>query len=325
MIQTVTGWIKQEEITFCHSHEHLFIAEGIPYSINSALKIDDYSLTIKELNHFKKMGGSTIADAQPLGCGRMERQLVRASDDTEVNIIAATGFHKLSFYDKNHWIWRYDVDQLTEIFIHELENGMYIDTDANEPKNYINNKAGFIKTAIDIDRLKDKEKKWFTAAARTSNITGFPIMCHTETKEEALYLAKFYIDHGVKPEKIIICHLDRTLDQLEVHDQLASMGCFLEYDTIGRFKYHSDEEEVELLQYMIQAGHSNKILLGLDTTRERLKSYGADIGLDYIKTIFIPLLKKNHFSTEVLHQLMKYNPRIAFSNLKRGVNDEITK
>lgn len=321
MIETVTGLKTQEEIGFCHSHEHLFISYGVPASINPALCIDNEQLTIQELKRFKEIGGRTIVDAQPVGAGRMEKNLVRASHDTDIQIISATGFHKLDFYSNNHWIFNYNKKQLKEVFIHELIKGMYIETENQEPNEFISNRAGYIKVAIDEQRLADDDKKWFDAAAEASLFTGAPLMCHTESKKQAIFLTDYFIhQHGIEPQQIILCHLDRTLDQLDVHIELADRGVFLEYDTIGRFKYHSDEAEADMIVHMLSHGMEENLLLSLDTTRQRLKSYGGEIGIDHLQMVFLPLLKRKGVDEQTLNDIMTINPAKAFSNIKlRGV------
>lgn len=321
MIETVTGLKTQEEIGFCHSHEHLFIADGVPASINSALCIDNEQLTIQELERFKEIGGRTIVDAQPIGSGRMEEHLVRASQETNIQIVSATGFHKLNFYSNDHWIFNYNKKQLTEVFIHELTKGMYVETENQEPNKFLSNRAGYIKVAIDEQRLVDRDKKWFEAAAEASLYTGAPLMCHTESKEQAVFLTDYFIQHqGIEPQQIILCHLDRTLDQLDVHIELANRGVFIEYDTIGRFKYHSDEAEADMIVHMLNNGLEKNLLLSLDTTRQRLRSYGGEIGLDHLKVVFLPLLKARGVSERTLNEIMTINPAKAFSNTKlRGV------
>jgi 5-phospho-D-xylono-1,4-lactonase len=316
MIQTVRGPIKKEQRGFSHSHEHLFLADGQPAKVNPSLRIDSYSLTVEEMFLFKQVGGNTIVDAQPLGCGRMEEALVQASMETGINIIASTGFHKLAFYPEDHWIFSFNQEQLADVFKRELTEGMYVGTDRDIPTVKIEAKAGLIKTAIDEERVKDKDKKWFYAAAEAAVETGFPIMCHTESESQAVSLAEFYLNKGVSPNQIIVCHLDRTLNGLHVHKELGEQGIFLEYDTIGRFKYHNDEEEAKLIIQMLEWGLEDKILLGLDTTRERMKSYGGDIGLDYIKTTFIPLLKSYGVTKTAIEKMMVHNPFEAFSRKK---------
>ncbi|MFD1414368.1 phosphotriesterase family protein [Oceanobacillus jeddahense] len=313
MIQTVQDHIYPEQLGFCHSHEHLFLAEGQPAKLNPALRIDDYEATIAELEMFRSIGGQAIVDAQPLGSGRMEAELAEASLQTGTHIIASTGFHKLAFYPDNHWIRTFSMEELKAVFIHELTAGMYVGTDSRPPKEYTNHKAGQIKTAIDAERLADPDKKWFIAAAQASIETGIPIMCHTETVEQGIYLTDFYLNEGVSPENIIVCHLDRKLDNIEAHKEIADKGCFVEYDTIGRFKYHDDASEIEMLKQMLEWGFEDSILLGLDTTRQRLKSYGGEIGLDYIIENFIPHMQKCGISNNHIEKFMVQNPSIAFS------------
>ena len=64
-------------------------------------------------------------------------------------------------------------------------------------------------------------------------------------------------------------------------------GSYLEFDTIGRFKYHSDEREIEKFMYLLDAGYEDRLLFSLDTTRERLQAYNPDgVGLTYILKTF---------------------------------------
>ncbi|GGG01672.1 phosphotriesterase family protein [Paenibacillus abyssi] len=316
-IQTVLGPIEQEELGFCHSHEHLFLADGIPALLNPALRIDDLERTMQELRMYKQVGGRSIVDAQPLGCGRMEMQLVEAAARTDIHILASTGFHKLAFYPSDHWIYRYDEAALADIFVHELTVGMYTGTDREEPGSFIDEKAGLIKTAIDEERAGDRDKRWFRAAARAALETGAPLMCHTELCEQGVQLAAYYRNQGIPANQIIICHLDRKLDRLDIHKQLAEQGIYLEYDTIGRFKYHSDEEEAVLIKEMVDSGYEDLILLGLDSTRQRLRSYGGDIGLDHLSVRFLPLLRKFGISDSAIHKMMIDNPAQAFDNKRQ--------
>lgn len=313
-IMSVLGLIEDEDLGYCHSHEHLFIADGVPAQVNPALRIDDFDKTIQELLLYKQAGGRAIVDAQPLGCGRMGTMLLEASRESGIHIIASTGFHKLALYPDNHWIRAFDQSKLTQVFIRELTDGMFEQSDGAEPVNMINARAGIIKTAMDEERMKDVEKKWFRAAAEAALETGAPIMCHIESSNQAIEIVKFYQEIGVKNEQMIICHLDRKLDRMDAHIQLAEQGIYLEYDTIGRYKYHSDEEEASFIKHMVDCGFEDFLLLGLDTTRERLKSYGASIGLDHISTRFIPLLRELGISEIAIHKMMVENPAKAFRN-----------
>ncbi|UKS28285.1 hypothetical protein LOZ80_04940 [Paenibacillus sp. HWE-109] len=313
LIQTVRGPVAMQDFGFCHSHEHLFLAPGQPSSLNPALCLDDYDQSVEELLLFQSCGGRAIVDAQPLGCGRIEAWLLEASIRTDTHIVASTGFHKLSFYRDDHWIRKYEQDRLFDLFVHELTEGMFLRTDLDEPNSCMTAKAGVIKTAMDEERMNDPDKRWFHAAAYAAIHTGAPILCHIESYTQAETLVNMYLELGVPAGQIIICHLDRKLDHLAMHRKLGEMGVYLEYDTIARYKYHSDEEEARLIRQMMDWGLEKRVLLGLDTTRERMKSYGGKIGLDYISRHFIPLLKHNGVSNEHIRLMMTDNPANAFA------------
>ncbi|MFF2090604.1 phosphotriesterase [Paenibacillus sp. NPDC058174] len=317
-IHTVRGNVDKQQLGFCHSHEHLFLAKGHPATLNPALCLDDYEKTLEELLSLRSCGGRAVVDAQPLGSGRMEAWLLQASIDADMHIIASTGFHKLIFYRDDHWIHRYSEEQLTEVFVHELTEGMYTGTDLGEPVHSIAAKAGIIKTAMDAQRMNDPNKRWFNAAAAAAIRTGAPILCHIESYDEADELVRMYMEQGVPADQIIVCHLDRKLDYPERHRRLAELGVYLEYDTIARYKYHGDEEEAELIRQMMDWGLERQVLLGLDTTRERMKSYGGSIGLDFISVSFLPLLRQYGVTENQIASMMIGNPANAFEWREAG-------
>ena len=64
---------------------------------------------------------------------------------------------------------------------------------------------------------------------------------------------------------------------------------------------------------MIEWGFEDKILLGIDTTRARLKSYGGSIGLGYIKERFIPLLLQYGVTRKIIDKFTTINPAKALA------------
>ncbi len=312
-IQTVTGLIQPNELGYCQSHEHLFVADGPTARKFPALRLDNLDATCAELELYREMGGRSIVDAQPVGCGRMADFQLLASNRTGVRIIASTGFHKLMFYPHQHWIHQIDTAHLTKLFAEEIQQGMYVRYDDSNPSEQINAKAGVIKTATDAEGPTGEYEKLFHAAAQAAVNTGATILSHTEMGKCALEQIRFFSDYSITSEAIVICHLDRILTDMQYLMEVASTSVYLELDTIGRFKYHSDEDEAKFIVKLIENGHEDQILLGLDTTRERMKSFGGAIGLDYMFLSFLPLLRSYGIDESIIRKFTFSNPAKAFS------------
>jgi len=312
-LTTVRGKVLSTDIGLCHSHEHLFIKKGQPEKLDASLVLDDFSKTKQEVESFQKLGGKTIVDAQPVGSGRNAGWLKKLSDETDTHILASTGFHKLGFYSEKHWIHDASSDELSALFIDELTNGMFEDGEEGWPQQQISARAGLIKTAADFEGTAGRYFHLFKAAAKAAYETGSPIMSHTELGYNALDQIMLYKTLGIPESQLIICHLDRKMENMDYLLNVASTGVFLELDTIGRFKYHSDEDEVKLICQLLDHGYEDQILLGLDTTRKRMKSYGASIGLDHLIGTFLPLLRESGVNESRIHKMMHTNPANAFS------------
>lgn len=307
-ITTVLGAITPDKLGFCQFHEHILISKGCSEKINSALCIDNLEKSLEELIRYKNAGGSSIIDAQPGGCNRMPLGLAELSKKSGVNIIASTGFHKLIFYPKDHWIHTASMEFLLNFFVNELNSGMYTDIDRIFNNNICKFKAGIIKTALDKVGLTRDYIRLFKAAALASQKTDKTIMIHIEKGSNPIELFQFLTFLGVCPSRLVFCHLDRACSDINTHKYLLKQGCFLEYDTIGRYKYHSDDFEIQLIKEILDSGYSQQLLYSLDTTRERLKSYEPPaIGLDYILKNFNGLMQIAGISEKQIYQISVLN------------------
>lgn len=309
-IQTVAGPISPVLVTFCHCHEHLMISKGVSCTINDNLLINDFQKTLLELQCFAAAGGTTIVDAQPTGCNRAAWSLRQLGKESGVQIIASTGFHKMIFYPRNHWIFRYDEKQLTQVFLHEANIGMYIDCDNALPEFWIDARAGMIKCALDINNLDIQYRKLFNAACNAAKYSGLPLMVHIEQGSDPLALLQYLKSQSINLNRVIFCHMDRSCPDISLHKEILKQGVFMEYDTIGRFKYHDDKKEAAIFSELINAGYEDRLLFSLDTTRERLKSYNPDgVGLAYILNSFVPLLKSCGITDSQIKKIACHNSR----------------
>jgi phosphotriesterase-related protein len=317
-ITTVLGDIDPSALGFCQSHEHLSIARTSPIAGKPGQCIDDPEKNLAELTMYYTAGGRALVDAQPVGCGRDANMLARISEESGVHIIASTGFHKLTFYPEDHWLHSAGEEELTRLFIAELNQGMYLDGDAafpsrqGGPSRKGGAKAGQIKTALDTEGLSPRYEKLFTAAAEAAKATGCALMAHIEKDADPRRLAAFLVKCGLPQNRMIFCHLDRAAGDIRIHKEICGQGIYLEYDTIGRPKYHDDEHEADIVLELVEAGYEKQLLMSLDTTRARLASYGGVPGLTHILDAFIPLLLRRGLTEDHIRNFFVENPARVF-------------
>ena len=64
---------------------------------------------------------------------------------------------------------------------------------------------------------------------------------------------------------------------------------------------------------MIDDGFEGQILLGMDSTRNRYRSYGGSPGLEYILTTFLPMLQRVGIESDSIETIMSANPKNALT------------
>ncbi|MEA4895813.1 MAG: hypothetical protein VB064_11195 [Oscillospiraceae bacterium] len=314
MIHTVLGKINPDALGLTQCHEHLFITKGQSYLCSSDLCIDDLQKSVQEARRFYSGGGRAVVDAQPVGCNRDARALAEISKESSVHIVMSTGFHKMQFYPEGHWIASLCEDRLAELFTEELTRGAYMGTDTYFHPVRQNVRAGIIKTALDACNLQQPYERLFRAASQAQKTTGATMMVHIEKGSNPEALMKYLTGLGVSPDRLYFCHMDRACDRIGIFQSVLQAGITLEFDTIARYKYHSNEYELELLKKLLDKGFEDLLLISLDTTRARLKAYGESaVGLDYIIKDFVPMMREAGISERQIEKMLILNPKRILS------------
>lgn len=308
MIRTVLGDIPHALLGHTQCHEHLFLEKGKSFEINPALCMDDLDKSNAELAAYRAAGGTALVDAQPVRCGRMEDALVNASSKTGVHIVAVTGFHRMLFYDEGAFPVSWTEQQLADLFEGEVTKGM-----TRKDGRRIAACAGMIKAAIESGGVyaDSTSEKMFGAVAQAASISGAPVLIHTEPNADIMEMIEFFASAGIAPKRLIICHMDRTRYDMGYHREVLSSGVNLCYDSINRLKYLSHEKEIALITAMIEAGFEEQLLLSLDTTNQRLRAYGADMGLDYILKDFSTMLREHGVPMTAIENMTVNNAQKA--------------
>lgn len=311
-VRTVTGDVDASQLGVTYAHEHVLITGGMQVYLDKDFLLNDPARAAADLRDFKAAGGSSLVDMIPCGLGRDPDGLAALSRDTGVQIIAATGFHTERYYDTNHWLYQYPVEQIAELFRAEIEEGMDQWGYRGPLVRRSTAKAGVLKVATGYYSWNNNTDRWFEAAAMAHALTGVPISSHTENGVLGEKQVEALTSRGVPPSSIIIGHIDKNVDPY-VHRELAAMGVFLEYDSPARLKYGPDADAVSLIRAAAEGGWADHILLGMDLARRSYyRSYGGGPGITYLLDQFIPRLRAEGLG-EVVKQIMIENPARAFA------------
>lgn len=312
-IETVLGSIAPEELGLNNYHDHLITIGGGEEKADRDLRLDRVDYAIDAMKSFKAAGGGSMVDMNPIDCGRQIEMLREISEASGVHIIACTGFQRAIYYDAEHWVNKYPLEEVARLIAEEVTEGIEINNYAGPIITRSQAKAGVIKFATHYNCIRPMELKAIRAACMASLATGAPISTHTERGTMGLEVIELVKENGVDPRRVILGHVDRNPD-LEYHKKMAAQGVTLGYDGPSRAKYWPDSVLIALIKGMCDAGYADNILLGGDNGRASMwPQYGGGYGHNYIIEKFVPRLLEEGVSETDVHKFLYDNPMRQFS------------
>ncbi len=185
-IRTVLGDIAPAELGITYAHEHLVIGPSYTVDQFPDFLLVDIDRAVDELASAQALGLRSVVDAMPIGAGRDVQLLAEVSQRSGVHVIAPTGLHHARYYPPRHWSDTVTVDELAELFVGDITDG--IDAlDYNGPViRRTPNRAGVIKVAGSEGGPSDRDARAFEAAAIAHVRTGCPILTHCENGTGAM-------------------------------------------------------------------------------------------------------------------------------------------
>jgi phosphotriesterase-related protein len=246
---------------------------------------------VAELKEVYAQGGRTMVDTMPSNCGRNVLKLAEVSRRSGIQIIVPTGIHLEMYYPPTHWRYTYTEEQLAELFIADVEEG--IDRyDYNGPLvERTPHRAGMIKLATGDEPITPHQEKIFRALVHTHRQTGVPILTHTNFGRHAIAQASLFEKLGADLSHVVLSHVDRYQD-IGYHRELLSSGVLVEYDSAFRWKPDQENWTYKLLEALLP-DFPDQITVGMDAAKHSYwKSYGGKPGLTYLLTTFKEEMKK---------------------------------
>lgn len=319
-IRTVLGDIAPEQLGVCYAHEHIIIDPGYLTEKFPDFRLDSVELAAAELAQFKADGGDAMIDSMPTG-GRNAAKLAEVSRRSSVHIVCPTGLHLRKYYPEGHWGNRLSAGELAELFIGEITESI----DANDLSGpvlkrlpqlapwsragYSTGQAGLIKIASGLDRIDDRERRIFEAAAIAHRQTGCPILTHTEQGTAALEQVELLRAMGVDLAHVTLSHTDRKPD-VAYHRDILQSGVRVEFDSAFRWK--EGNPTLDLL-IALAPDFPDQLMLGMDAARRGYwKQYGGKPGMSFLLTDFRPQLRKAGLTEDLLKKIFVSTPASAF-------------
>ncbi len=310
-VRTVMGDIQSEQMGLTYSHEHVVIEEGFTTMANPEFILNDIIKISAELKEFHQFGGRTMVDTMPAACGRNILKLAEVSRNSKVNIIVPTGLHQEIYYPPNHWRYHLSVEEITELFIKDITDGVD-QYDYNSPVvKRTSHKAGMIKLATGDEKITDHQHKIFEAVVNAHLETGAPILTHTNGGKLAMEQVELFLKLGADLNHVVLSHVDKQKD-LAFHKDLMQTGVYVEYDSHFRWKTIDENPTYILLENLLPL-YSDRIVIGMDLAKNTYwKTYGGNPGLIYLLTEFRHELVARGISN-FFEKLFFKNPQMLYS------------
>ena len=276
-------------------HEHITIdLSGIKN--DEDCRLDCFEESQNELCRLYELGVRRILDVTNIGMGRNSDYCRRMEESTGIQILSATGFYKEPFLPD--FVYTMSVRELAKLAVKEISEGI-----ANTGiKASVIGEFGTSK-----DTFTEMERKVFDSMALAAVQTGAVVTTHTTLGTMALEQAEHLKTEGVKPENIIIGHLDLSQNPDTIISVLKE-GVNIGFDTVGKNNYCLDTFRAQMLKRIAKEGYLDQVVLSMDITRKsHLKKWGGP-GYAYLFETFLPMLLEYGLSEAQIEQLMIDNP-----------------
>lgn len=320
--RTLKGDVAPETLGVVNAHDHLIRTGAGEVYIEADHLLDDVDKAVEEATYFVNASknwspdGGTVVDMCPANCGRDVDKLAEVNARVPgLQIIIATGFHREHVYleTRSHWVSRYTVDQIADLLIADITEGIDRHDYSGPIVDRTQYKAGVIKIATAYGKITAFERKCMEAAAKASIETGCPINTHTTYGTCGLEQAQTLIELGVPADQIAIGHIQRNSDVYYL-SQVLDTGVYLEIDGTYRIKYQPDANRIMQLRELGAKGYGKRLLLGTDSgKRSYQKAYGAVTGVDFNPAVDGPRMIAEGFDPEYVNDLLINNGHTFFT------------
>ena len=322
-VETVRGPIDTADMGPTLMHEHVFVlsTEHLQNYGEGDWWDEDERVAdaVTKLDELKALGIDTILDPTVWGLGRYIPRVQRVAEQTDINIIVATGLYT---YDEVPHQYEHrgpglllDLprDPMIDDFTHDIRDGI-AGTGV---------KAAFLKCVVEAKGLTPGVERNLRACAATHRETGAPITVHTSVGNQAGRMAmQVFRDEGVDLTKVVIGHAGDSND-LDYLSELAEAGCLLGMDRFGLDIYNPTSSRVDTIVALAGRGYADRMVLAHDAScyidyfpgveaQAAKEQIAPNWNFTHISKDVLPMLRDRGVTEDQIRQMLVEAPRRYF-------------
>ncbi len=276
------------------------------------LQMFDEALAIEEIGLYQAAGGGTVVDSTSVGMARDPLALARISRATGVHVIMGSGYYVHEFHPPG--CAERSEDEIRDEIVRDIQVGV----------GTTGLRSGIIGEIGMSWPVLPCEDRSLRGAARAQQATGAPLQIHPGRALEApLQIMETIVDAGGDPTHTIMCHIDRTLCQVDDMIELARTGCYLEFDLFGQESSYyaadphavrpNDGTRIDWLMALAEAGLADRLLIAQDICQKvDLRRFGGP-GYTHILEAAMPLMRVKGMGEELITMITRSNPASALT------------
>ncbi|WP_176552306.1 phosphotriesterase family protein [Testudinibacter sp. TR-2022] len=276
-------------------HEHIYL-DLSKVKNNDDCLLNSFELMVEEFKYLKTLGVERIVDVTNIGMGRNIPYVEQVQLQSCIEIISATGCYKTPFLPD--WFYQQTIEQIAQRFIDEIEQG--IENSGRKARIIGEVGSGF-------EGINPDEHRLLQAAALAALATDKYVTTHTSLGRFGEEQLDLFVQMGLNSDRVIIGHTDLAGDR-DYLFRLLDRGAYVEFDTIGKLNYQSDELRADLFSQAVKCGYQQQLLLSVDITRKSHLRANGGIGYAYLFEQFIPLLFERGVTEADIEIILQHNP-----------------
>ncbi|SDD78746.1 phosphotriesterase-related protein [Sanguibacter gelidistatuariae] len=336
VVQTVTGPVAAADLGLILPHEHLFndlsgvvdepsyafsravVHEPVSAAIAWALRQDPYCCVDNmagksvaevsaEITSFAALGGRTVVDATPSPViGRNPQRLLEVARGTGLNIVMGCGAYLEKF--EGDAIAARAIDVQAAAISAELTYGV----------GQTGIRPGVIgEIGVSPDFTAGEHASLRASALAQLDHPHVPLLIHLPGWQRRAHeiLDVVVGEMGVRPEKVVLAHMDPSAEDSDYQRSVADRGVWIEFDMVGMdvtFPKEGASPDPHVtsraVHGLITAGFAGQILLSHDVFLKQMWVHNGGNGFAYVPTVFTEMLAKRGIERGVLDALIRDNP-----------------